>query len=195
MLIHVDPGISLLNVYTRSYRKQPYWICEKGCDSQSMSEQWVDKSLSLIEPASELYYRLILVVGRGQSGKTRLLRLVSERTGGAYVNVGLEMSKRLLDAERQQWPLHASEWFGDLISQATGEPILLDNLEVLFHPDLQLDPLPLLQRASRSRTIIAAWHGTIDNHNLLYASAGHPEFRRYPAEELLTVNLSEGTAS
>ena len=160
-----------------------------------MSEQWVDETVGLIEPATELYYRLILVVGRGQSGKTRLLRLVSERAGGTYVNVGLEMSKRLLDAERQQWPLHASEWFGDLISHATGEPILLDNLEVLFHPALQLDPLPLLQRTSRSRTVIAAWHGTMDNHNLLYANAGHPEFRRYPADELLTVNLSEGTAS
>lgn len=163
--------------------------------AQHMIEEWTDEVVGLIVPATELYYRLILIVGRGYSGKTRLLRSLEERIGGTHINVGLEMSKRLLDAERQQWPLHASEWFGDLVTQATGEPVLLDNLEVLFHPMLQLDPLPLLQRTSRSRTIIAAWRGAIENRQLTYATAGHPEFRRYLASELLTITLSEGTAS
>ena len=39
----------------------------------------------------------------------------------------------------------------------------------------------------RNRTVVAAWNGTLDNGHLLYATPGHPEYRHYPARDLVVV--------
>ena len=65
--------------------------------------------------------------------------------------------------------------------------VLLDNTEILFDPALQQDPLRLLQHASRNRTIVASWNGTVDDRYLSYADPGHSEYRRYPTAGLVIV--------
>ena len=64
---------------------------------------------------------------------------------------------------------------------------LVDNTEILFDLALQQDPLRLLQHASRNRTIVASWNGTVDDRYLSYADPGHPEHRRYPTGGLVIV--------
>ena len=63
--------------------------------------------------------------------------------------------------------------------------VLLDNTELLFDPTLKQDPLVLMQRASRNRTIVAAWNGTLGNGYLSYAEPDHSEYRRYPRAGLV----------
>ncbi len=65
--------------------------------------------------------------------------------------------------------------------------ILLDNIEILFDVAFKQDPLRLLQRLSRNRTVVASWNGTVDDGYLVYATPEHPEYRRYPARELVLV--------
>ena len=79
------------------------------------------------------------------------------------------------------------------IVTGTGDPALLDNLEVLFEPELQIDPLALLQSLSRDRTVVASWPGTIFAGQLYYAEPGLPEHRRYPVAELVVVALDLST--
>ena len=40
---------------------------------------------------------------------------------------------------------------------------------------------------SPCKTVVAAWTGTLASGTLRYAASGHPEHRRYPATDLLTV--------
>ena len=63
----------------------------------------------------------------------------------------------------------------------------MDNTEILFDLALQQDPLRLLQHASRNRTIVTSWNGTVDDRYLNYADSGHPEYRRYPTGGLVIV--------
>ena len=65
---------------------------------------------------------------------------------------------------------------------------MLDNTEILFHPDLGHDPLRLLQNLSRNRTVVASWSGTAQDGRLTYAAPGHPEYRRYPLKGLVVVS-------
>jgi ATPase family associated with various cellular activities (AAA) len=147
--------------------------------SQSLSEQII----AGLDHVPELYYRLALVVGLPDTGKTRALREVGEEVGAPHVNLGVELSQRLLDVSAQQRPRQVGQILEGIVEKA-GAVILLDNLEILFERTLEQDPLRLLKGLSRNRTVVATWNGTVDNGSLVYGDHGHPEYRSYPAAEL-----------
>ena len=156
-----------------------------------MTDRLADRIESKINQAAALYYRLVLVVGPSGAGKTPALRAVSDRTGVPLTNVGLELSRRMLDLTARRRTLRLPHLLREIVQndvepQATA---LLDNTEVLFCADLGQDPLRLLQGLSRNRTIVAAWNGTITDGMLLYASPGHAEHRHYRVSEFLAVGL------
>ena len=152
-----------------------------------MTDDPVAAILARIEGAPDLYHRLILVVGPGGSGKTAALRAVAQSTGAPVLNLNLELSRRLLDLTALQRALDTPRALDDLIRRDRS-PVLLDDTELLFEPALRLDPLALLQRASRNRTIVAAWNGALDDRYLTCAEPGHPEYRRYRRNGLAIVS-------
>ena len=151
-----------------------------------MNDDPVGAILSCAEAAGELYHRLVLVVGPSGSGKTATLRAVAAHVSAPVLNLNLELSRRLLDLTARQRLLEVPRVLDDLIGR---DPplVLLDNTELLFDSTIGQDPLALLQGASRNRTIVAAWNGTLDNGYLSYAEPGHPEYRRYPQTGLVIV--------
>jgi len=72
--------------------------------------------------------------------------------------------------------------------EATGELVLLDNIEILFDVHLKQDPLRLLQGLSRNKTVAAAWNGSIVDGHMTYAVPDHPEYRRYPIRDFLVAS-------
>ena len=159
------------------------------CPRQRVSRSMVDEVLDMIHRAGWLTHRLILVVGRTGSGKTTLLRAVAARTGYPHVAVGLELSQALLEIPPSERPGSVSRILQDRLHDA-GTVVLLDNLDVLFEPSLRVDPLGLLENASRERTIVAAWSGSIVGDSLTYAEPGWPEHRVYPRGQRTVVELS-----
>ena len=139
-----------------------------------------------------LYHRLVLLVGPSRSGKTAALRALAKADGLPLVNVGVELSQRLLDLTERQRALQAPRLLEDVAVSLPADVLLLDNTEVLFASALRQDPLRLLQGVSRGRTIVAAWLGTVDGGYVTYAVPEHPEFRRYPSNDLMIVALGQG---
>ncbi|WP_439710110.1 BREX-3 system P-loop-containing protein BrxF, partial [Desulfovibrio desulfuricans] len=91
-----------------------------------------------------LYYRLILLLGKTGSGKTRVLRKLAETVGSSVVNVNMALSGELLELTAKQRSLRLPGILDQIADQAQA-PVVLDNLEILFDKDLQQDPLRLLQ--------------------------------------------------
>lgn len=156
-------------------------------------EQSVHDVSELIDAAAELYHRLILVVGRGRSGKSTVLRSVATATGGTCVDVGLALTKALLAYAPRQAPLKTPELLAALVDNATQGPVLLDNTDILFDKLLAADPLLLLQRVARSQTLVVAWRGYVERGMLRYALPDHRDSRSYPAHDLLIVDLNDRT--
>jgi hypothetical protein len=77
---------------------------------------------------------------------------------------------------------------GEIVGEATGELVLLDNIEILFDVHLKQDPLRLLQGLSRNKTVVAAWNGSIVDGHMTYAVPDHPEYRRYPIRDFLVAS-------
>lgn len=151
------------------------------------SEEIIDR----IKQAHELYHRLVLVVGPSGSGKTSLLQEVSKQTGFRYINLNLELSRVLLELTERQRILRLPLLVDEIIGQTGDQVVLIDNLEILFEVSLKQDPLRLLQQISRNRTVVATWNGTMAGGYLTYAAPNHPEYRRYPAHDLLAVSLEK----
>lgn len=154
-----------------------------------MFEPLVDEIIEKIEGASELYHRLVVLVGPVGAGKTAALRDVHARTSSPVVNVNLELSRCMLDLTQRQRALQLPRLLAEIVDASTDNVVLLDNVEVIFDVSLKQDPLRLLQGLSRNRTVVVAWGGSIDGEHLVYATPEHPEYKRYPLRDFLIVNL------
>ena len=142
-----------------------------------------------VQLARDLYHRLILIVDMQGVNNNGTLNEVGEHHGVPVINVNLELSRRLLDLAERQRPRHVQHLLERIVSESGSDVVLLDHIELLFDVSLRQDPLRLLQYLSRHRTVIAAWNGSIDGAFACFAQPGHPEYRRYPLDGILTVNL------
>ena len=158
-----------------------------------MTENIHNTLIQSIQAVEGLYYRLILLVGKTGSGKTRVLRKLAETVGSSVVNVNLALSSELLELTAKQRSLRLPGIL-DQIADHAQSPVVLDNLEILFDKDLQQDPLRLLQSISRNRAVVASWNGIVNSGRLLYAETGHPEYRSYDSVDALIVGM-DGSAT
>lgn len=158
-----------------------------------MAEPIHDKIKRSLQAAEGLYHRLVLLVGETGAGKTGLLRDVAKELGSSVINVNLALSGELLELTATQRSLRLPDILGQIADNAQS-PVVLDNLEILFDKELKQDPLRLLQRISRNRTVVASWNGTMNSGRLLYAEPGHPEYRSYDSVDALIVGM-DGSAS
>ena len=140
-----------------------------------------------VSHARHLYHRLVLVAGAEGAGKAAALRGLAERTGAPLINVGVELSRRLLELPEGQRPIRVAPVLERIAAETEGDVVLLDNIELLFDVALRQDPLRLLQGLSRNRTVVVAWNGTTEKGHILYAAPEHPEYRRCPVDGVLVV--------
>ena len=147
------------------------------------------------EQAQRSFHRLVLLVGPSGTGKTGLLRQLAESRTCPYLNVNLHLSQRMLELPRNRRPRQVDRIFRDLLAEYPGDLIVLDNLEILFDPSLQIDPLRLLKSISRRQTFVAAWSGTFHDGVLTYTEPDHPEFKSYRDVDVLVVPVPTETTA
>ena len=137
--------------------------------------------------APQLYHRLVLVVGPVRSGRTSAFMALNEEMGWPLVNINLSLSARLLELTTRKRALRVARIMDDIVSELNADVVMLDNIEMLFHPDLKQDPLRVLQSMSRNRTVVASWRGALQGRTLTYASPDHPEYQRFDDPQALIV--------
>ena len=124
--------------------------------------------------------RLVLLVGPPGSGKSRHLRALSAEKGYPRVKINAILSEELVRLPHRRRPLHVRQILSDLLEADEEDVVLVDNIEVLFLPELRQEPLQLLHELARNRTLCVAWPGKVDpDGSLVYAEVGHAEHRRY----------------
>jgi len=105
------------------------------------------------------------------------------------LSVGLALSTALLSVLPPQRPAESVAAFTTAVRRHGAGPLLCVDIDLLFEPALQLDPLRLLRDASRQVTLVALWPGMIANGRLSYAVPEHGHYRVWGAGELPTEQM------
>ncbi len=136
--------------------------------------------------------QLVLVCGRSWRDRSALLQVIASDQDLAYIPIGLPFAKALSGQPPRERSLSAMEMLDNLLSSA-GLGLALDHIEILFDPELHLDPLRAVQSLARRRLVLLSWPGEFLTTKLIYARPDHPEYRTYPTENLLVYSLEKLT--
>jgi len=144
----------------------------------------------LIGEIGDLNSKLVLLVGPSRSGKTKLLRELGAKLNIEPLNVGMELGRRLAATPNNKRGFSAGELLREIADkERTDDPLLLDNLELLFEKGLQINPLDLVKRLAHSKRVVAVWPGELRGDRLIYADMSHPEHRDYSRDGVVVLEI------
>ena len=134
----------------------------------------IEEKIALVESRR---CKLVLVVGHPFTGKTKLLRELTKSNPEryTYINLNLELSALLKEVAEKERPFRVQEFLRELVSDKQGV-LLIDNTEILFDPELKLDPLKSLEVLSRFNPVVSVWSGSVKDDLLSYAELPHREY-------------------
>lgn len=145
----------------------------------------------LVDDVAATQCKLILIVGPSRSGKTQLLRELGTRRSVEPLSVGIELGRRLAATPIHKRGFSAGELLKEIADkERTIAPLLLDNLELLFEPSLQVNPLDLVRRLAHSKCVVAVWPGELRGERLVYADITHPEHKDYSRDSVVVLKIS-----
>lgn len=140
-----ETSVHTATIYAIIQRQNAYSI-EKFCPDLLLSKKrrMIEKLDPVVADIGDLNCKLALVAGPSRIGKTRLLRCSGARLNIEPLNVGLKVGRRLAAMPRNNRSYSSAELLREIAGKGRVEYLLpLDNLEVLFDPGLQINPLTL----------------------------------------------------
>lgn len=129
----------------------------------------------------------------GVNFNTKKLRDVSEWIKKEYSTTLIPADKNisilLLGKSATLFSKEIIEWFSEKLKKNNTSPILLIDIEILFEPSLELDPLTIFKQASRNTSLLVLWPGEYKNNILSYASPEHAHYRTWarPGVEIIQI--------
>jgi len=149
---------------------------------------------TILRQASLAKERLVLALGPTGSGKTALLRAISDSHSLSYISVGPDIATALANISARQRSLGLSRILSGLLPPGDSG-LALDNLDLLFLPELKCDPLRLVAQLSQHRLVIASFTGQFASGRYIHAYPDHPEYISRPLSGLTVALLSAGIPS
>lgn len=100
-----------------------------------------------------------------------------EKMGLLSVNLNLYLSETLIDLPINRRNRMVGTRVSELVRNYSGEQILaFRQIELLFLPELQQDPMRLFEELSKERTLVLFWPGNYQDGVLSYAEPWHREY-------------------
>jgi len=107
------------------------------------------------------------------TGLERQLKKLEQRI--EVLNLNRMLSELLINIPKKKYPLYVEEILQNFLNDQS-KLYLLQHIEILFDPVLQINPVRLLENISKRNRLIIKWPGKYTNGILIYAESGHPEY-------------------
>ena len=141
--------------------------------------------LQQIVPQVRIHYFRLVYVYEYKRGAT--VQRYSSQNNIPYVNVNLEIAKKLQEVPTNRRIYKISDLFDEVINSYHGDIVCLDYIELLFNPAFSINAFELFKNASRNKTLVIAWRGTITERHLIFGEPGHPEHIKFPIQDVTII--------
>jgi hypothetical protein len=131
-------------------------------------------------------FEILLIVDISTTNLEKLAVDMASRYELTQLSLNKELSQILVSEPRQFYASKIIEWITTK-SNGTEATVLFSNIDILFEPSLEIDPLMLFKKICRHRQIVVLWPGEFSNNNLIYATPDHAHFKRWanPGVEII----------
>lgn len=126
--------------------------------------------------------RILFVVGGPGSGKSRLIRTLAEQEGWKYIPAKELIDEDFLEVAHDLRPQMAEDQICKVLKACGSEVVLIDDVDVLFAPILNIQPIELLRTISRIYPLVVGWRGRFDGEQLYLEHNNDPEYYTHKVE-------------
>ena len=137
----------------------------EGVITQFLSSHDVNPCLLLVSPSIEYL--------------TAVTRELERQYAWPRISLGKSLSATLLNVLPPLRSRQAERWLQDRLRDHASGPVLCTEIDLLFEPTLNLDPLMLFRRGGRVTPLVITWPGTYKDNVLAYAVPEHSHFRTW----------------
>ncbi|MBN1874774.1 MAG: BREX-3 system P-loop-containing protein BrxF [Anaerolineae bacterium] len=109
------------------------------------------------------------------------------------LSVGRELSAVLLHEPPRARARVTARWLRARAGELGPVPVICVDLDLLFAPALDLDPLSLCCQIGRTSPLVLVWPGSYQAGTLTYAVPRHAHYRIWQHPEAIVVNLEGET--
>lgn len=150
----------------------------------------VDAAIELVSQVKTLPQPIVVIGGSSGSGKTWLANFLAEQGLGTYVNLSLTLSRYMMMGSATDGPWRASDFIARLPSAAGSDlPMILDNIEAVFQPELQLNPLSWFLQMAREVPLVVIWPGVVSHGEFVYSTPNRPDYYHQRDLSVVVINI------
>ncbi len=153
-----------------------------------MRDSW-ETARQFVSQIQELPQPLVVIAGARQTGKTQLAKSLANKGLGTYVNLSLVLSRYLSDNPNGEGGLTAARGVNLLGDASRTGSMILDNIEIVFQPELRLSPLHWFRQIARDLPLVVVWPGVVIQGEFSYSMPNRPDYFYSREPSLVVVNL------
>lgn len=128
-----------------------------------------------IEDLKNDNHKLLLIIGKPGSGKSRVIREYSEETGIPIVDLD-----KIFAHTPPEKLMHE---MNDFLKEYRQKVLLLDNKTILYSKNSSIDLLAFLKEISQTLPVVATWNGKIEDGQLFHFNKDAPEDLIYSVDK------------